>query len=105
MTDTLLIDRPSRLYGPVRRALAEAGVEGATSLELSQRLGHDTPGASGSPVARSLSEMHEAGEVVRLAVYKNRYSTYVLPEFVNGRTTIPRGQHHCDGCTCEGRDR
>lgn len=67
--------------------------EGLTWRELAEAMGWHHGQASGA-----LSGLHRQGLVARLGSgYKRSHcSAYVLPEYVNGRDTVPYGRHPLD---------
>lgn len=76
-------------------ALQEAGYDGLTWLELANRQGWHHGTASGS-----LSVLHKAGRIARLAVSRERCRIYVLPEYADGRATEAHGRKPkpCPNC-------
>jgi len=68
-------------------ALANAERVGMTWKEVALVKGWHHGQASGA-----LSGLHKAGRIARLALRRNRCAIYVLPEFVDGRTTERQGE-------------
>lgn len=83
-------DTDGTTKGRQKAALAALGARGNLGLtwkELADRLGLHHGQASGV-----LSGLHKAGRIARLATgRRQRSSVYVLPEYVEGRTTAPHG--------------
>jgi hypothetical protein len=52
----------------------------------------DVSGWHHGQASSSLSVLHMAGAVARLTERRDRCQVYVLPEFVNGRETVPHGR-------------
>lgn len=75
--------------------LAKRKQRGATISEVTAALGKAANGVSGC-----LSILHGQGHVALLAEQRGEQQIYVLPKYVGDRETVPRRQHHCDGCGC-----
>lgn len=70
-----------------RRLLDDYGAEGLTVEDLRALTGWHHGQASGV-----LSAMHQQGDIARLVKTQNGCHIYVLPAYVNGRTTQPYGR-------------
>jgi hypothetical protein len=81
----------SGLTGEIQRRtvteLHNAGVHGLTWRELSGLTGWHHGSTSGS-----LSNLHHADRIMRLAETRDRCKVYVLPEFADDRALDPVGQ-------------
>lgn len=79
-------------------ALAAAGPDGLTWLELSHAEGWHHGTASGV-----LSVLHKEGRIARLSVSRDRCRIYVLPEYVEDRSTESHGRKAkpCPNCGWE----
>ncbi|UVK61370.1 winged helix-turn-helix DNA binding domain protein [Microbacterium phage Gingerbug] len=72
-------------------SLAGAGAEGLTWRELGT-----ATGLHHGQVTGGLSNLHKAGMIARLTVKRGRCSVYVLPEHVDGRTTVAQGRRDAE---------
>lgn len=67
--------------------LAAAGIDGHTVAEARQAM----PEHHGT-ISGSLSNLHKAGKIARLALTRNNCKIYVLPNEVHGRKTEAQGR-------------
>jgi hypothetical protein len=82
----------------VIRMLSKARFVGCTVVEIRDRAIPHHGTASGT-----LSNLHKAGKIARLADRRSGAKVYVLPEFVNGRETEPFGRNPDAGSTAADR--
>jgi len=70
----------------VMNALALAGPRGETVADL-----RDGSKNHHGKMSSALTALHKTGKIARLTLRRDRCSIYVLPEHVEGRTTVPPG--------------
>jgi hypothetical protein len=85
-----------------KRAIVElvrAGLRGVTPLALA----HENDPNDETAITRwapAFSLLHKMGAIDKLEETRRGYAVYTLPEFTEGRPTVPHYEHHCKTCTC-----
>jgi len=87
--------RTARMQALALRGLRASADRGMTWKDLAEQTASHHGTASGT-----LSVLHKAGLVVRLAERRERCKVYVLPEFAEGRTTEAPGRTKASAFTC-----